>query len=205
MLTANKLDLYKVHRTEYAARPEPALVYAEPATYLTIEGAGEPGGAEFVSKLAALHAVAFTIKLGSKQIGRDYGVSKLEAQYWSPTGETPLPEVPRARWCWKLLIRTPDFVTDDEVRAAIGLMRQRGKGPEVEDVTLETLDEGLSVQLLYVGPYGTEGQARALDRLMSFTHTHSLEPHSPFHEIYISDPRRVSAAKLRTILRQPVR
>ena len=37
-----KLDLYKLHKAEYAAPKKPALVEIQPATYLSIQGRGAP-------------------------------------------------------------------------------------------------------------------------------------------------------------------
>jgi hypothetical protein len=39
----------------------------------------------------------------------------------------------------------------------------------------------------------------------AFARAKGLELHGRHHEIYLSDPRRVAPARLRTILRHPVR
>ena len=73
----------------------------------------------------------------------------------------------------------------------------------VEGVRLETLDEGLCVQTLHVGPFDAEGPvlARMHDE---FIPSEGLTMTGRHHEIYFSDARRVEPAKYRTILRQPV-
>ena len=101
-----------------------------------------------------------------------------------------------------MMIRTPEFVTETEVAQAIAVLLKRGKGAEVESVHLEPLDEGLCVQALHVGPYEDEGTTRDVMRL--FAEKKGLKLHGAPHEIYLSDPRRVAAAKLKTILRHPV-
>jgi hypothetical protein len=70
-------------------------------------------------------------------------------------------------------------------------------------VRLENLREGRVVQLLHVGPYNREHVSIA--RMQAFARERGLQPHGRHHEIYLSDPRRVAPAKLRTILRHPVR
>jgi hypothetical protein len=70
-------------------------------------------------------------------------------------------------------------------------------------VKLRPLDEGQSVQMLHVGPYDQE--SKGLELMEKFVDAQQLEPHGVHHEIYLSDPRRVAAERLRTILRMPVR
>lgn len=77
-----KLDLYKQHKTEYVAPRKPVFVTVTPAKYLAVSGTGTPGGEEFTAAIGALYAVAFTMKMGFKFAGRDYGVSKLECLWW---------------------------------------------------------------------------------------------------------------------------
>ena len=90
----------------------------------------------------------------------------------------------RAKDDWTLMIRTPDFITK-------------------ADVPLIRLDEGRAVQLLHVGPYDKIGESVA--RMQEFAASEKLRFKGAHHEIYLSDPRRVEPARLRTILRQPVK
>src|SRR5215831_14077519 len=103
-----KLDLYKVHKADYAAPKRPALVRLKSATYLAINGQGAPGGDEFTACIGALYGMAFTIKMTRKFAGQqDYSVCKLEGQ-WFFDGDCAA--IPREQWKWKLMIRTPDFI-----------------------------------------------------------------------------------------------
>lgn len=66
------------------------------------------------------------------------------------------------------------------------------------------MHEGTSAHLLHVGPYDDEGPALA--RLHhEYLAANELRMAGIHHEIYLSDPRRTEPAKLKTILRQPVR
>ena len=194
-----KLDLYKLHKAEYVAPKQPVLVKTKPAQYLAIDGQGAPGGDRFVRCIGALYGVAFTVKMTRKFAGKqDYAVCKLEAQ-WDFDGEPN--RIPQAEWKWKLLIRTPDFVSAKELKEAVVTLLKRGKSPEVEEVKLESIDEGLCVQMLHVGPYEKEKESVALMR--TFAQSKGLRLVGPHHEIYLSDPRRVPPERLKTILRQP--
>jgi hypothetical protein len=189
-----KLDLYREHRDEYVAPREPARVDVAPARYLAITGHGKPGGAEFANAVGALYTVSFTTKMASKAAGSDYAVSKLEGLWWK--------EGSSVEWTWQLLIRVPEFITRKHLAEAVAKLLEREKDEIVSRVTLETLDEGKCVQLLHIGPYTAEQPTIA--RMRAFAKQQGLSFKGRHHEIYLSDPRRVEADRLRTILRQPV-
>lgn len=195
MPTAAKLDLYKLHKDEYAAPRTPRLVTVKPAMYLTIAGQGEPGGELFQKQTGALYGMAFTVKMAKNFAGQDYAVCKLEG-LWSKVGASKAMQ-------WQVLIRLPDFIRADDLRAAADALVKKGKGDGVRDVRLEKIDEGQCVQVLHVGPYANEPETIA--RMEAFAREQGLGFHGLHHEIYLSDPRRVAPANLRTILRHPVR
>jgi hypothetical protein len=198
-----KIDLYKLHKSEYAATRKPALVDTKPAAYLTIAGQGAPGGERFTASIGALYGIAFTIKMTRKFAGRqDYGVCKLEGQWWSDSGQN-FATLPRNQWQWRLLIRTPEFIGDADLGQAVAVLLKRGKGEDVKQVRLETLAEGRCVQMLHVGPYERECETVAV--MKAFAEKQQLQFAGKHHEIYLSDPRRVPPERLKTILRQPVR
>ena len=110
--------------------------------------------------------------------------------------------LPKDQWQWRLLIRTPEFVTAEELAKAVAVLREKGKGGPVQEVRLESLAEGLCVQMLHVGPYDREGET--VEVMKAYAEQNSLKFHGRHHEIYLSDPRRVPPERLKTILRQPV-
>ncbi len=202
-MAAAKYDVYQVHKADYATPKTPTLVDIRPGNYLAITGQGEPGGKVFQAKLGALYNVAFTVKMARKLAGRDYTVSKLEGLWWARGGKEDFLGEPRETWNWNLLIRTPDFITAKEIGAAITKLQEKGKPAEVTEVKLETLDEGRCVQMLHVGPYDAE--PATLAQMSAFAREKGVAFHGIHHEIYLSDPRRVPAERLQTILRHPVR
>ena len=199
MPAKEKVDLCKLHKEEYVTPKKPVIIQAKPAQYLAISGQGAPGAERFTACVGALYGVAFTIKMTRKFAGKqDYAVSKLEGQ-WFFDGDPSA--VPKDQWKWKLMIRTPDFISREDLKTAVGTLLKRGKSREVEEVTLETLDEGVCVQMLHVGPYEKENETIALMR--SFAEANGLILSGPHHEIYLSDPRRVPPERLKTIVRVP--
>jgi hypothetical protein len=197
-----KLDLYEQHKDEYVAPRAPVLITVKPARYLSIQGRGEPGGDAFQAATAALYNVAFTVKMARKAAGRDYTVSKLEGLWWGKNKDGHFEREPRSSWNWQLLIRVPDWIQSREVaQGAEGLVK-KGKARDVLKVELAVLNEGRAVQMLHVGPFDRE--ADTIRQMASFAESQRLAFHGKHHEIYVSDPRRVTASKLRTILRRPV-
>ena len=101
------------------------------------------------------------------------------------------------------MIMAPDFVTSAMFDAALA-KTSRKLGDTPATLRLEHYAEGMSLQVLHVGSYDDEGPILA--------HLHDVEMpargltfNGHHHEIYLSDARRTAPAKLRTILRQPVR
>ncbi|MGD0014441.1 MAG: hypothetical protein ABSD56_08470 [Bryobacteraceae bacterium] len=107
---AEKVDLYKLHKSDYVTPREPVLVKIGAARYLTIDGQGAPSGAEFQAKIGALYGVAYTIKMTYKFGGKqDYKVCGLEGLWWCSDVKHWMSQ-PRESWQWKLMIRVPEFL-----------------------------------------------------------------------------------------------
>jgi hypothetical protein len=202
MPTAQILDLYKVHKTEYVTPRKPALVDTRPARYLTISGRGAPASAEFQNCIGTLHGVAFTIKMARKFAGKDYKVCHLEGLYWGNAKQANMPPTDPNQWNWLLMIRVPDFISEKDLEQAIVQLRAKKKAGDFDRVKLESLDEGSCVQMLHVGPYSEE--SGTIDQMLEFARQEGIACRGRHHEIYLSDPRRVPPDRLRTILRFPV-
>ena len=197
MNTSEKLDFLVSHKAEYLMPKKPALLEIGPANYLCIQGLGKPGDARFEAHIGALYGMAFTIKMTRKAAGLgDYAICKLECLTLAMT------EDPREPWHWQLLIRTPEFVKQADLVAASKKLDQRQPGPPYMEVSMTQLHEGSCVQFLHVGPYSEE--CKSFAAMEAFAQSKGLQVKGPPHEIYISDPRRVEPAKLKTLLRLPV-
>ena len=195
---AEKVDLYREHRAEYAASPKPRLQTIGPARYLMAAGRGRPGGPAFQSAIESLYPIAYTLKFRHKALGRDYKVTGLEGFWDAP----PSSGRPRARALatlpWRLAMRVPEFVTRTDLTAVRRELATKGRAGSTP-VTLERIREGVSAQMLHVGPYSEEhASVRAME---TFAAEAGYSLSGPLHEIYLSDPRRVSPTRLKTILR----
>ncbi|WP_455391862.1 GyrI-like domain-containing protein [[Eubacterium] cellulosolvens] len=201
-MAAQKLDLTKEYRTYYKASTTPELETFDEALYLAIEGIGAPAGDEFNKKVSALYPLAYGVKNLYKKAGSDFGVPKLEGLWWVDS-DKPFIEIPREKWCWQLLIRMPEFVTFTMIEEAKEVVIKKKKLKLVNEISLHKMNEGLSVQVLHIGPYSTEPET--IERMVDFIRDNNLVPNGLHHEIYLADPGRVPEDKLKTILRRPVR
>jgi len=204
MSQTEKMDLFKLHKDEYTSPKKPKFVDTKPAKYLAISGRGAFDGKEFETKIGALYGTAFTIKMTRKFEGKgDYVVCKLENQLWLDDDKADDSDIDPEQWNWKMFIRTPDFVTEEDLEKAQKALLEKGKAPEANQVKFDTIDEGLCVQMLHVGPYNKEPET--VEVMKAFANEQGMELYGRHHEIYISDPRRVPPERLKTILRMPVR
>jgi hypothetical protein len=194
-----KLDLYREHKAEYVTPETPEVVAVGPAQYLAIEGKGAPGSEAFQNAIGALYNVAYAMKMKLKA-KHDYAVCKLEGQWWCDREN--FSEAPQETWQWRLLIRTPDFVTNKDVAKTIESLIAKGKPAEVANVRLMKIHEGRCLQTLHTGPYSSEPVT--IEAMLKRAAQEGYSLVGLHHEIYLSDPRRVPPEKLRTILRLPV-
>ena len=195
-----KVDLFKELKGLYVAKKKPVLVEIPLARYLGIKGQGSPGGEEFQEAVGALYSMAFTVKMTSKSKENDYVVCKLEAIWTCENGD--FTTTPQEKWFWQLMIRIPDFIEQDFVDQCRQLLLDKKGDTRVNMVDILTMEEGQCVQMLHIGPYDDEGIT--LQEMAVFAEGQGLEFAQHHHEIYLSDPRRVEPAKLKTILRHPV-
>lgn len=204
MGTVQKIDLFKQHKAEYAAKKTPAIINVKKARYLAVAGRGSPGGEAFQSAIGALYSVAYTMKMTRKLAGKgDYVVAKLQGQYWHEQPIADWSKVPMEEWNWQLMIRVPENVGTRDLTAAVKKLGEKGTEYPVGRVALIDCTEGPCVQMLHVGPY--ESEPETIQRMLQHATAEGYEFHGRHHEIYLSDPNRTAPEKLRTILRMPVR
>ena len=200
-----KIDLKKQIATYSAPRGSFELVTPAPARFLMVDGAGDPNTSKaYADAVGSLYPVAYAAKFLSKgELGRDYVVMPLEALWWSEDMRVFTEARDKSAWRWTVMILVPDWVDAALVEGAIASVRRKATAPALDLVRLEDFDEGLSAQTLHVGPYDDEGPV--LERMHDeFIPAAGLVLTGRHHEIYLSDPRRSSPDKLKTILRQPV-
>ena len=197
------IDLKKVNRDWYRPGPEPSIVELPPLPYLMVDGTGEPDpdtNSLYRAALESRDPIAYAARRVVKaQTGDAYTVMPLEGLWWADdmkafaTGD-------RQAWRWTLLIRLPPESDGPMVEEVVADTTRNKHLPA--EVRYEILDEGMVAQVMHVGPYSAEGPVIAA--LHEFITAQGHERRGLHHEIYLSDPRRVDPARLRTVLRQPM-
>jgi hypothetical protein len=199
-----KRDLKKELQSLYRASGQAVTMVEVPRLlYLQADGQGDPNTVPaFQQAVETLFKMSYTLKFKlKKEQGLDYGVMPLEG-LWSADDPAAFAQDNREAWKWTLMILQPEWVTQELLRqAGEALMAQKGR-PRLYQVRLAAFCEGLSAQILHVGPYAEE--AATISRLHAFIREKGYHFAGPHHEIYLGDPRRTDPARLKTILRQPV-
>ncbi|MCX6642660.1 MAG: GyrI-like domain-containing protein [Candidatus Bathyarchaeota archaeon] len=198
-----KIDLKKILKSIYSARESPEILDVPEGLFLTYSGRGAPGGKVYSEALNALYSTAYTLKFDQKKKGRDFSVMALEGLWWwDDESIVNLEEAPpRETWNWTSMIRVPDFVTKEMVEELKPGITEK-KGLLVDRVILDHFHEGLSAQILHVGPYSDESRTQKI--LHGFIKDQNYKLRGKHHEVYLSDPNRTAPEKLKTILRHPV-
>ena len=200
----SKVDFKKTLAALYAAPTDRFVSIDVPTlTFVKVDGAGDPNTIPaYRTAIEWLYAVSYALKFAAKGLGKDYVVPPLEGLWWA---DDPADFVARRkdRWRWTMMIMAPDVIDRPMFDAAVAKAgRKLGLPPAT--LRLEPLAEGRSLQIQHVGSYDDEGPtlARLHGEVMPAEgHTFA----GPHHEIYLGDPRRTAPARLRTILRQPVK
>lgn len=205
-------DFKKEYRAFYLPKGEPELVTVPPMNYVAVSGRGDPNdpAGEYQAALNALYAVAYTIKmskLGDHRIAGyfDFVVPPLEGFWWQE-GADGMDYRRKADLCWLSVLRLPEFVTREEVAWAVA-EAERKKKTDCSTAELLTVEEGLCVQCMHVGPYDDEPATVAkMDAFLAAEgYENDFTQDRRHHEIYLSDPRKTAPDKRRTVLRHPVR
>lgn len=201
----SKVDFKKEYKELYVPPKEFGILEVPEMQYLMVDGHGDPNVAqEYQEAVEALYAVAYKIKFASKkQLERDYVVPPLEGLWWAEDMEAFTTARDKSQWDWTMMIMTPEWITKEIFLEAIELVR-KGKNPAaLDNVRLESYDEGLSVQIMHIGSYDDEGPT-LMKLHKEFLPDNSYVENGKHHEIYLGDPRKVAPEKLKTVLRQPI-
>lgn len=201
---SDKIDLKKQLDGYAAKQGEFRVLEVPPASYLMIDGEGDPNTPVFAEATEALYPLAYTLKFASKrELDRDYVVMPLEGLWWADDMAAFTARRDKALWSWTLLIMQPEWIDAAFVEAARRTVEAKGAPARLNDIRFARLDEGRCVQTLHIGSF--DGEAEVLARMHDdFIPANGLRMTGRHHEIYLSDPRRTAPQKLRTILRQPV-
>lgn len=176
--------------------------------FLSIDGTEPPGGEQFQGAIQTLYPVAYTLHFALRERGVRAPVGMLEGLFWlTPEellGDQVQVEMDKATrgWHWRLLLAVPEDATELEIEAAMDAAARKRPLPAADRLRVLRWVEGPSAQVMHIGPY--EAEQPTVRRLHEAIGQAGLRPRGHHHEIYLSDPRRGSPDRIRTLLRQPV-
>ena len=205
-------DFKKEYKEFYLPKNQPEIVTVPPMTYVAVRGRGDPNeeGGAYKAAIGVLYAVAYTIKmskLGDRRIEGyfDFVVPPLEG-FWRQEDVQGVDYSNKTAFQWISCIRLPQFVTRDELAWAAE-EAARKKKMDCSAAELLTVDEGLCVQMMHHGPYDDEPASVArMDAFLALQgYENDFESGRQHHEIYLSDARKVSPDKWKTVIRHPIR
>ena len=199
-----QIDLKKDLKDLYQATAKAVVQVDVPELkFLMIDGQGDPNtSVAYAEAVQALFSVSYTAKFMVKkgQMALDYAVMPLEGLWWADDMRA-FATADKAQWQWTMMVMQPDFVPDELIQEAIGVVLRKKELPGVDRLRLERVREGRCAQVLHVGPFSEEGPA--IERLHDFINERS-GLRGKHHEIYLSDVRRADPKRWKTILRQPM-
>ena len=205
-------DFKKEYKEFYMPKDKPEIVSVPAANYIAVRGSGDPNeeGGLYQQAIGVLYAVAYTLKMSYKTDYRiegfyDYVVPPLEGFWWQDHGEG-IDYTDKSLFNWISVIRLPDFITKNDFDWAVETAAKKKK-LDCSGAEFLTVDEGLCVQIMHIGPFDDEPESvAAMDRYIAENgYENDLSDSRLHHEIYLSDARKVPPEKWKTVIRHPIR
>jgi len=205
-------DYKKEYKEFYMPKNKPNIVNVPNMNYIAVRGKGDPNKENGLYKesIDLLYTIAFTIKmsyLNNYKIDGyfKYVVPPLEGFWWQD-GVKGFNFNDKDSLEFISLIRLPDFVSVEDFNWAIKTATEKKKR-DFSKVEFLTYDEGLCVQIMHIGSYDLEINSVNLMHEYIENNGYILDINNDrfHHEIYLSDPRRCDQAKLKTVIRHPIK
>ncbi len=205
-------DFKKEYKEFYLPKNQPGIVDVPEMNYIAVRGQGDPNleGSEYKQSIGLLYGIAFTIKMskrGGHQIDGffDYVVPPLEG-FWRQEDMRGIDYAHKENFQFVSVIRLPDFVTKADFDWAVTEAETKKK-TDFSKVEFLTVNEGLSVQCMHIGPYDSEPETiKLMDSYMAEQgYALDITDRRLHHEIYLSDARKVAQERLKTVIRHPIK
>jgi hypothetical protein len=206
------LDLKKQFKSLYQPSAKKVEIVQVPSLqFAMIDGAIEKGHGPgdspgFQEAVQALYGISYTLKK-RKTNPIDYPVMALEGLLWLTEGDVFDINI-KDNWSYTLMIMQPNVITREIFEEGLAQVhKKRGDSKALSKLRLETFEEGLCAQVLHIGPYATE--PATMGRMHEFIKENGYQDcvglGGKHHEIYLGDPRKADPAKLKTVLRHPIK
>jgi len=205
-------DYKKEYKEFYLPKNKPSIVKVSKINYIAVRGKGNPNepNSEYMNSIGLLYAISFTIKMsykGSYKIDGyfSYVVPPLEGFWWQEHIDG-IDYTKKDKFNFISVIRLPDFVTKKDFNWAIE-EATKNKKRDFSKVEFLTYDEGECVQCMHIGSFDNEPKTVELMHKYIEENGYKIDITDKrlHHEIYLSDPRKCSVDKLKTVIRHPIK
>ncbi|WFD10673.1 GyrI-like domain-containing protein [Tepidibacter hydrothermalis] len=200
-----KYEWRKQAKELYLPKNKPEIVTVPSFKFFMIDGKGNPNSEDFSEAIGVLYSLSYALKMLPKKgiipDGYfDYTVFPLEGIWDLAEEARTLDTLDKSKLIYTIMIRQPDFVTDDLAQEVIEIVKKKKPHPLLDKVKFNTSDDGLCIQMLHLGSYDDEPQTFSI--MENYCEQNNLKRSSKIHrEIYISDARKTQPDKLKTVLR----
>ena len=205
-------DFKKEYKEFYLPKNKPQIVNVPKANYIAIRGQGNPNEEDGAYKQAIgiLYAVAYTLKMSYKTDYKidgfyEYVVPPLEGFWWQD-GICGVDYSKKDEFNWISIIRLPDFITRENFDWAVKTASEKKK-IDCSKAEFLTIEEGLCVQIMHIGSFDDEPASK--EKMDKYLEENGYEKDFSdtrlHHEIYLSDPRKTTPDKQKTVIRHPVK
>ena len=205
-------DFKKEYKEFYMPKNKPEIVNVPKANYIAVRGKGNPNvpDGEYQQAIGVLYAVAYTLKMSYKTDYKiegfyEYVVPPLEGFWWQDNVDG-VDYVNKDTFNWISVIRLPEFVTKKDFEWAVETATRKKK-IDCHKAEFLTIDEGLCVQIMHIGPFDHEPESVAIMDafLVDNGYENDMNEKRLHHEIYMSDARKVAPEKWKTVIRHPIK
>ena len=205
-------DFKKEYKEIYMAKNKPQIVDVPRTNYIALRGKGDPNeeNGAYQKAISVLYAVAYTLKMSYKTDYRiegffEYVVPPLEGFWWQDNIDG-VNYSDKSSFNWISVIRLPDFVLEKDFKWAVEAVEKKKK-LDCSSAEFLTVDEGLCVQIMHIGAFDNEPKTIAvMDKFLEDNgYENDMNDKRLHHEIYMSDARKVSPEKWKTVIRHPIR
>ena len=205
-------DFKKEYKEFYLPKNKPQIVNVPKANYIAIRGQGNPNeeGGAYQRAIGILYAVAYTLKMSYKTDYKiagffEYVVPPLEGFWWQD-GIHGVDYTRKDEFNWISIIRLPDFITRENFDWAVRTASEKKK-VDCSSAEFYTVEEGLCVQIMHIGSFDDE--PASLEKMDKYLEENGYEKDFSdtrlHHEIYLSDPRKSTPDKQKTVIRHPIK
>ena len=205
-------DFKKEYKEFYLPKNKPQIVNVPKANFIAIRGQGNPNeeGGAYKQAIGILYAVAYTLKMSYKTDYKiagfyEYVVPPLEGFWWQD-GICGVDYSKKDESNWISIIRLPDFITRENFEWAVKTASEKKK-IDCSKAEFLTIEEGLCVQIMHFGSFDDEpATVTLMDKYLEENgYEKDFSDTRLHHEIYLSDPRKSTPDKQKTVIRHPIK